>query len=189
MPDGAATVTFTITAAEMMSAQRAMRRPTKRWVAVVIVLGLVGGLLSTALGPRIADSLYIVAGTVLVLALGMLLGLPVILRRQLSRRYPQVFAEETRVSIDDAGLHTTRGPATTDVAWAGLTDYVERDGLLVIREGQLPAAVIPTRAFGGADDRGTFTTVLANHLPRALGDRGRSKPRPGTHRSDSIRRR
>ena len=188
MADEAATVTFKITAAEMVSGQRTMSRPTNRWVVVVIVLGLGGGLLSTALGPSIADSLYIVAGTVLVLALGMLLGLPLVMRRQLARRYPQVFAEETMVSIDDAGLRTTRGPATTDIAWDGLTDYVERDGLLVIREGHLPVAIIPTRAFRDPDERRAFMAVLASHLPPARGERGRVKPRPRTHRSDSIRR-
>jgi hypothetical protein len=82
-----------------------------------------------------------------------------------ARRYPQLFDAETVVTIDDAGLHTTRSMTSVVRGWPGITHYIENREFIVIRDGHLAVAVIPKRSFPDAHVQQAFVAVLGRPLP------------------------
>ena len=89
-----------------------------------------------------------------------------------------MFAGETVVTIDEAGVHGTKGESRSDIGWDATTDFVETPEALVIRQGRRTIALIPTRAFTDGAARAAFLDVLREHLP--TGDlRHPTTPRAG----------
>ena len=162
----AATVRFTAQPAESFRASRLMHRQLRLLMRlpslIVFVLGLI---LIPLLGWPAAVPYVFILWSMGLFLLGLDLVLPVVSRRQVARRYPQFFGTETVVTVDDDGVHHTRGATSVVRGWAGITDYIENREFIVLREGQRAVAVIPKRAFRDERDQQAFVTVVTRHLP------------------------
>jgi hypothetical protein len=162
----AATVRFTAHPAESLRASQFINRRLRLLMRLPPVILFITGLaIAPLLGWPEAIPYVLILWAISLLFLGFDLVLPILSRRQVARRYPQLFDTETVVTIDDAGLHTTQSATSVVRGWAGITDYIENREFIVIRDGHLVVAVIPKRSFPDAHDQQGFVTVLSRHLP------------------------
>jgi hypothetical protein len=137
-----------------------------RLMAIVPIILFLGGLVMLLTvtwpdGAGIGVSLWAIA----LLLVGIHLATPAITARRIARRYPEQFVGETVVTLDDAGLHATKGEIEARRAWSTMTDFVEDSEFIVIRQGKLAVAVIPKRAFVDDAARTSFVVALRHHLP------------------------
>lgn len=170
MVHGHATVTFTTSVAEVRRGAQAAstRRRTDHRREAIWLLILVAGLVANFLTDA-------TLGIIVSAGVGVLVAASVIwwvwARLAYDRRlgeHREHFARPLTVTVDQAGLHLSRGSASTMNAWEGLTEYLDRDGFLVVRDGPDTVAVIPKRAFGGVEARDAFIAVLRAHLPERV---------------------
>jgi hypothetical protein len=125
--------------------------------AILLVCGLLIGVFS---GWADAAPFLIVS-----LALfGFFAVTPALSTWRIRRRYPDVFNEETVLTIDDVGLHATKGAAVFQFGWAGITDSIENDEFIVIRRGRRLVAVVPKRAFSDAAEQEAFRSILRRNI-------------------------
>lgn len=167
MVDGHATVTFTTSVAEVRRGAQAAwaKPPADRRVAAISVLMLIAAL---SAGFLTDPTLGIILSSGAVLLAIAWVGAWVWARLAYDRklgRHREHFARPTTVTVDEAGMHLARGSATTTHAWEGLTEYLDRQGFLVVRDGPDVVAVIPKRAFDGVEACDAFVAVLHAHLP------------------------
>ena len=174
MVDGHATVTFTTSVAEVRrSAQAASAKPpTSRTRLAILLLILVAGLVANFLTD-------VTLGIVVTAGVGLLIAGWVIwwvwARLAYDRRLSQHrehFARPMTVTVDEAGLHSSRGMWSSTYSWRGLTGYLDRDEFLYVRDGPDTVAVIPKRAFDGVEARDAFVAVLRAHLPEGASNAG-----------------
>lgn len=162
----AVTVRFTVQPAEAIRARRVLHARLWRAVAVYPVVLLV---MSLAIIPLIGWPSAAVAVipmwimALLVIALAYLD--PSIWAWIIRRHYPEPFRDETVITVDAAGIHTTQGTTSVDSTWAGLSDWVEDREFIGLRRGRMLVAVVPKRAFANEAERDAFVAVLRAHLP------------------------
>jgi hypothetical protein len=165
--DGHATVTFTTSVSEVRRGAQAAwaKPPANRRVAAISGLMLIAALIAGFLtDPTLG--IILSAGVVLLAmaSVGAWLWARLAYDRKLGR-HREHFARPMTVTVDEAGIHSVRGSATTTNAWDGLTEYLDREGFLVVRDGPDVVAVIPKRAFDGVEACDAFVAVLHAHLP------------------------
>ncbi len=168
MADEAATVRYTSQPAESLRASRLINRRAYRLMSVFpAILAITGLAVLPFLGWPAGAPEALTLWTIAVLMFGLASMLPAITRRRLVRNYPELFDEETVITIDGTGLHARKGAARSDRDWVGITDYIENHEFIVIRRGRLPIAIIPKRAFREPADQALFVAVLRAHLTGA----------------------
>ena len=162
----AATVRFTPQPDESSRASRLMH--PRLWLLIrlpPLIAFLLGLILIPLLGWSEAVPYVLFLWAMGLLLLGFDLLVPIISRRQVVRRNPQLFDTETVITVDGDGLHHTRGAGSGVRGWSGITDYIENDEFIVLRDGHLAVAVVPKRAFRDAQDQHAFVSVVVRHLP------------------------
>jgi len=159
------TVTFKARPDEAVRASRLANRGLYRLMAITPIILFVTGLLVLALLGWDEASILVIsvwAGALLLLVLD--LSIPSISSRQVARRYPERFAIETVLAFDDTGMHAHAGATQVDRGWEAMTDYIENDEFILVRQGRLAVAVVPKRAFESTADLEEFRSLLRSHL-------------------------
>jgi YcxB-like protein len=155
------TIRFVFEAGEAVRSARFVNRRIYRLMLVAPAVLLVGGLVVGVLVGWADAALPIVVALCLF---GFSAVTPALSTWQVRRRYPDVFNEETVLTIDGVGLHATKGAAASQVGWAGITDSIENDEFIVIRRGRRPVAIVPKRAFSDAAEQEAFRSILTSHV-------------------------
>lgn len=159
------TVRYTLAADEAVRAGRLVNRQVFRLMAIApVILFACGFVVLLTLGWSDGLVFTVAIWAVAVFLAGFYLAMPAISARQAGRRYPDLFVGETVVTLNDAGLHASKGEIDANRGWSAMTDFIENAEFIVVRQGVRAVAVIPKRAFVDAADQDSFVAALRRHL-------------------------
>lgn len=155
------TIRFTLDRAEENRARLLLNAGPPRFVGVVPFYLLVAGLAVLALVPWSVAAFLVLAMWAVALAIGAFYFLgPTLWHSLAAQWHPERLSDETALTVDQFGLHVTRGATTVTREWHRITDWVENGEFIALRLGRTPVAVIPKRLFADEADLNRFVAVF-----------------------------